>query len=197
MPTRYAEPALSMLTGLLAEPVAGWSGILGGDVERTRNTLTYQPRTKEGREGMAALGGFLSTAKRKLVDENPPVKAGLDGYNALADRIGEYSPALGAAAQTAPDAIGLLAMPGAMGAMRSVGRAAEHIGNTGVRGPLAGQDGMIGFKPEPTDALRLQSDQVRAAVKRQMTPDAIDALKQYGSPDDAPLAEIMKVLKKR
>lgn len=151
MPTRYAEPALSVLSGLLAEPVAGWSGLLGGGadaVERTRDALTYQPRTKEGRQGMDALSGFLSSAKRKLVDENPPVKAGLDGYSALADKIGEYSPALGAAARTAPAAVGLLAGPGTSATRSAFSNVArDAVKNAGavpaVRGPLAKQQGIF------------------------------------------------------
>lgn len=198
MPARYAEPALNMLTGLMAEPVAGWSGLLGGDIDRTRQALTYQPRTQEGKAGMNKLAALMGEAGRVMVDENPPVKFAMDGYNFLADELGDMSPMLGAAAKTAPNAIGLLAFPGAGGAMRSIGRGvAENTGKTGFRGPLANQQGMIGLKAEPTDALRYHSDEVRAAVRRQLNPQAMEALKQYGTPDDAPLVEIMKVLKKR
>lgn len=202
MPTRYLEPGLNMLSGLLAEPVAGWAGLLSGNpdnVEKTRNALTYQPRTAEGKAGMNKLAGLLSDAKTVMVDQNPPVRMALEGYNALADRAGAVSPVLGAAVKTAPTALGLLAGPGTApvrSAFKNVAK--DSYANAGkvpaVRGPLAAQDGMIGFKPEPTDPLRYQSDDVRASVREKMTPEAIQALSKYGSPDDAPLNEVMATL---
>ena len=60
---KIVEPALTVATGALAEPVAGWAGILsGGDagaVERTRDALTYQPRSEPGRQGLRALASAM------------------------------------------------------------------------------------------------------------------------------------------
>jgi hypothetical protein len=100
---------------MLAEPVAGWAGLLGGGadaVERTRNALTYQPRTQQGQEGMNALANALQSARTTMVDNNPPVNALVKALQATADYAGERSPALGAAVKTAPAALGLFAGPG-------------------------------------------------------------------------------------
>ena len=98
---RLAEPALSMLTGAAAEPVAGWAGILsGGDpgaVARTREALTYQPRSEEGRQGLRAVGEALA-----------PVGEGMEFLRkAGGDRVYDMtgSPGLAAAAATVPDAL--------------------------------------------------------------------------------------------
>lgn len=194
--SRYGEPAAGLLSGMVAEPIAGWAGLLGGGVngiERTRNALTYQPRTAQGRAGMNSLASLLHDASHVMVDENPPVRMAVDGFNGLADQLGAISPALGAMFKASPYALGLLGSDAA-----AVGRGAmENIGKTGVRGPLALQDGMIGFKAGPEDALRYHSDQVRAAVQRQLDPQAIEALRKYGSPDDAPLSAVMQVLKQK
>lgn len=200
MPNRL-EPSLNMLSGLLAEPVAGWAGLLTANpenVERTRNALTYQPRTVEGKQGMNRLAGLLGDAKEIMVDQNPPVAMAVDGYNLLADKLGDLSPLMGAAAKTMPDAVGLLAFPGSRAAFGAVGKGiAENTGKTGMRGPLAAQDGMIGFKAEPTDPLRLHSEKVRQLVRRQLSDADLQALAQYGSPDDAPLTAIMELLKRK
>jgi len=62
---RYGEPGLSLLTGAVAEPVAGWAGLLSGNgqnVANVRNMLTYQPRPGEGQEGQNALVNAMMAA---------------------------------------------------------------------------------------------------------------------------------------
>lgn len=108
---RYGEPALGMLSGAAAEPIAGWMGLLGGGgsgVESARDAMTYQPRTPQGRQGQIDLMNALMRAKQAMVDNNPPVNAAVNGYNRVADMAGSYSPALGAAVRTLPAAAGLL-----------------------------------------------------------------------------------------
>ena len=124
---RYGEPAAGLLSGMVAEPVAGWAGLLGGGpdgVSRTRNALTYQPKTTQGRAGMNALAGLLSDASQILVTDNPPVRMAVDGFNALADQLGGISPALGAAFKASPYALGLFG-----GDAAAVGRGAMENGS--------------------------------------------------------------------
>lgn len=115
------EALLSMATGAAAEPLAGIAGLYGltqgGSqeavrmIDKTRGKLTYQPRDPRGQQEIAAaLGPIMQkveAGKSWLGDK---------AYNASG------SPALGAAAYTAPDA--LLAALGVRPAM-AAGRAAS------------------------------------------------------------------------
>lgn len=109
---KYGEPALGLLSGAAAEPVAGWAGLLGGDVGKTREAMTYQPKTAQGMEGQQALMQALMSAKAAMVDNNPPVRMAVDGFNSLADRAGAASPALGALVKTLPAAAMSFGAPG-------------------------------------------------------------------------------------
>lgn len=159
---RYAEPAATLGSSALAEPVAGWAGLLGGGadgIERTRAALTYQPRTEQGQAGMNALANALRSAKTAFVDENPPVNALVKALNASADWAGEQHPLLGALGKTAPTALGLFAGPGSAAtrsAFSNVGRDAagglnrlaqvlseNSTAAPAVRGPLAYQAGAL------------------------------------------------------
>ena len=111
----YLEPAATLASGAAAEPLAGLFGLLGGGadgVRSAREAMTYQPRTAGGQQSLQALAGLLANAKKKMVDDNPPVRMMFDGYNSVADAAGDYSPALGAAVRTLPAAAGLLTGPG-------------------------------------------------------------------------------------
>lgn len=69
--SRYVEPALTIGSGMIAEPVAGIAGIAQGvnpfaepgsgaeAVRSTREAMTYQPRTQAGQEGLLAVGETL------------------------------------------------------------------------------------------------------------------------------------------
>lgn len=67
---RYAEPAATIASSMIAEPAAGWAGVMsGGDpaaVERTRNALTYEPRTEEGQQGLRRVGRALEPIAQTL-----------------------------------------------------------------------------------------------------------------------------------
>jgi len=98
------EPAATMITGAIAEPIAGLAGIAaqiipggrrGGEaVEATREALTFQPRTPAGQRGLEAVGKFLE----------PVSKVFTAAEDALANKTMELtnSPALAAAAATIP-----------------------------------------------------------------------------------------------
>lgn len=102
------ELLASAVTGAVAEPIAGWGGILaktqpGEDkssaaVEGIRDRLTYSPRSSATKELSADISGAVPGW----------VKALSSGYGELADKAGEVSPALGAAVATLPAAAGTL-----------------------------------------------------------------------------------------
>ena len=77
--TRYIEPALTMLSGALAEPVSGLAGIAGsllpGEsgqgadwVEGVQEAMTYEPRTEEGQQGLQDLGETMQEGMGWLAD---------------------------------------------------------------------------------------------------------------------------------
>lgn len=104
-----AEPALTVATGAVAEPVAGLAGIAQSinpfaepgagarAVEATREALTFQPRTQAGQESLQAVGEFVEPVAEVM----GAAEEGL-GQSVL-DATG--SPALAAAAATAPTAV--------------------------------------------------------------------------------------------
>lgn len=145
---RYAEPALTVGTGLLAEPVAGWAGLMSGDpskVEKVHHALTYLPRTESGTEGLHGFNQFLSGAGQRVMDA-PYLGAAVRNFGESADKLGAYSPALGAALRTAPAMVALGVAPEARAAMKNVGGEIGSTiasgGNMG-RGPIQMQAGAI------------------------------------------------------
>lgn len=105
------EPALTMLSGMAAEPISGLAGIAGLPfgkgpefVEQTREALTFQPRTQEGREGLQSFGEFVQPLSNLL--QKAQQTTGDIGYNMagpMGGAIGETIPtALMMAAGTAP-----------------------------------------------------------------------------------------------
>lgn len=101
------ELLASAVTGAVAEPIAGWGGILattapgadaGKTVEGIRDRLTYSPRSSATQELSADIAGAVPGW----------IKALSSGYGELADKAGEVSPALGAAVATLPAAAGTL-----------------------------------------------------------------------------------------
>jgi hypothetical protein len=99
------EPAATLISGAVAEPIAGIAGIVsgavGGDpvaaIESTREAFTLQPTTESGRRGMEVVQEFLA----------PVGEALQDAEKALGDSVFDAtgSPTLAAAATTIPTAI--------------------------------------------------------------------------------------------
>jgi len=101
------ENALPMITGAVAEPVAGIAAMYhaatgghdaSGVVNAIRDAMTYQPRTDAGKMYQQALG----SAVNRIV-QSAPVKTWQKGV----DIAGQYSPTAGAVLQTVPAAIGV------------------------------------------------------------------------------------------
>lgn len=111
-----AEQALPMITGAIAEPVAGLFGAYeaarGGSAEgagnAVREAITYQPRTQSGKTYQKSLMNGVQS-----IMQSAPVQTWQRGV----DVAGKYSPAAGALLQSAPAAIGV--MTGAKPAMQT------------------------------------------------------------------------------
>lgn len=109
-PVAGIEPALAIGTGIVAEPIAGLAGLaatpfggaqLGTEaIEATREALTFQPKTEPGRAGLQAVGETLAPVGEVLSKVEKTL--GDATFNATG------SPALAAAAATAPTAFGEL-----------------------------------------------------------------------------------------
>lgn len=106
--SRFIEPALTLATGVIAEPIAGLAGIAqslnpfaeagaGSEaVQATREALTVQPQTRQGIEGTQAVSETLA-----------PIAEAVSGAEQfLGDAAFEAtgSPAIAAAAATLPAA---------------------------------------------------------------------------------------------
>lgn len=99
----YVEPAMTVASGMAAEPVAGIAGIgaamLGGPkagadmVETYRDAMTYRPRTEQGKSGLAGLAETM----RPLTDAVEKVEtaigdAGYDVGGPIGGAIGKTTP---------------------------------------------------------------------------------------------------------
>jgi hypothetical protein len=126
------EPAVTAVTGAIAEPIAGLAGIARGllpgeegaaaeTVAATREALTFQPRTEAGKEGLKALGEALAPIGETL--QSAEKFLGDETFEATG------SPALAAAATTIPtaliEAVGLASAKGAMGTAKRVKKIAQ------------------------------------------------------------------------
>jgi len=141
------ENALPMVTGAVAEPVAGiaamYHAVTGGHdasgvVNAIRDAMTYQPRTDAGKMYQQALG----SAVNRIV-QSAPVRTWQKGV----DIAGQYSPAAGAILQTVPAAIGTAAgVKPALRAGRAVSGALDRVENfapSGTGAVIGLQKGMI------------------------------------------------------
>lgn len=110
-PKKYENPhakvGLSMLSSAIAEPIAGWAGILsGGSLEamaRTRDALTYRPTDPESQEVMNDLAYTMEPAT--LAAENLNKKFGDTTYDVTG------SPTLAGLATAVPT--GIMSLGGA------------------------------------------------------------------------------------
>lgn len=105
----FVEPAITVATGAVAEPLAGLAGIAqvlnpfadegaGAEAVRaTREALTYKPKSQQGREGLQAVGEALRPIGEAIQETEEFLG------NAVFDSTG--SPTLAAAATTIPTVI--------------------------------------------------------------------------------------------
>lgn len=124
-PTGVAETAGAMLSGALAEPVAGIAGLAslpfvgseaGDVVRRVREALTYTPKTPEGQATIQALAKQLEPITSAI--ESAEASAGEAGYE-------RFGPVGGAIGETLPTLAGELV---GVGLARSAARPVRAIG---------------------------------------------------------------------
>ncbi len=127
------EVAMTMVTSAMAEPLAGLAGIFGASggfgekwIEGTREALTFQPKSPEGKKALANVGKFFEPMA-KLVEQ---VETG------LGDKVFEKtgSPALAAAATAFPTLVTELV---GMGAGKKAVQATRRIKQISSEGKIA------------------------------------------------------------
>ena len=161
-----AEQAVPMVTGSIAEPVAGLAALYhagaGGDdasgvVNAIREAMTYQPRTEAGEMYQQALSGAV-----ERIVQSAPVRTWKQGV----DIAGGYSPTAGAVLATVPTAIGVAA--GTKPALKA-GREVSFLANQMQTGllenamtpkSLHSQAGVINITSKPK---RVMSETARKA----------------------------------
>jgi hypothetical protein len=137
----FIEPVATVVTGALAEPVAGIVGLgkalfapspeeavrRGKEaVESTREALTFQPRTEEGEKGLRAVGEIIAPIGE--VFQAAEIFLGDETFEAT------KSPALAAAATTIPTAvIEALGLMGSRGIIKGAGRTRKLAKNRAIR----------------------------------------------------------------
>lgn len=101
---QYAQPAATMVTGIVAEPLAGLAGLAmtpfgsekaAATVEKVRQALTYTPKSEAGVRGLQAVGETLEPIAKAV--EGTEQYLGEKGYQAA-------GPVGGAAGATTPTA---------------------------------------------------------------------------------------------
>lgn len=149
------EPALTMATGAIAEPVSGFVGLAGlpfgvdvaaNAVRRTQDALTYQPRTEAGMQGLQTLGETITPIVEPLGKARDFVA------DKTADTLGpEAGTAVYTALTAAPDLLGLKGARIA-GKAGKLGKQYE-LGDIGPQG-VNRQRGAVGGVGGKTDWLK-------------------------------------------
>lgn len=138
------EPALTVATGALAEPISGFVGLAGlpfgvdastNAIRRTQEALTYQPRTQSGQAGLQAVGQALA-----------PIGEAIEGASSyLGDKTLEAtgSPGLATAAYSIPTfGLEALGLKGANVAGKA-GKLGKQFEMGDVHGQAFGQRGAV------------------------------------------------------
>jgi hypothetical protein len=139
---RIVEPALTMATGAIAEPVSGLVGMtalpFGVDaatntINKVQNAMTYQPRTEAGQEGLQAVGETLAPVGEAI--QGAETYLGDTAYNLTG------SPAIAAGAASLPTmGMELLGLKGA----RAIPGKQYQMGDIGQSGLSQSQKGAVG-----------------------------------------------------
>lgn len=149
------EPALTFVTGAVAEPIAGITGLAaipfvgaeraGGIVREAREALTFDPRTEEGKRNLQSIASSdvvqtiskaVSSAEQTLGD------AGFDIAGPVGGAIGASIPTaiLEAVGLVAPAVAGKVTQQAARGAEVRGARLAEEVEE--LRAPKTAEEGL-------------------------------------------------------
>jgi len=199
------EPTASLVTGALAEPIAGLAGIAqtlnpfaskgagARAVEATRNALTYSPKTQNGQSGLETVGDVVAPIAETI--------SGAENY--LGDKTLEAtgSPALASAAKTIPTlGLELVGMASGKGAVSSAGKikkgveegklireiheaapSIEQLKDTSRAVYKEIDDMGATLKPRVYKDLvsKLTMDAKKMGLDKDITPDSMNALKRF------------------
>ena len=172
----FVEPAATMASAMVAEPVSGFVGLaatpFGSDVatraiNKTQEAMTYQPRTEAGMQGLQSLSNFMA-----------PVGQAFEGASsflgdAAFDTTG--SPALGAAAYSIPT-MGLETL--GLKAARAIPGRQFEMGDIGASGIGGSQRGAVATPVSRTERLFHATDAEFDEFDPFRTGDRLTALGQ-------------------
>ena len=212
-----AEPALTVASGIVAEPLAGISGIIaalnplenqgagGRTVEAVREFFTYDPKTEAGKEGLKSLSEAVS-----------PVT---DAFSGAEDYLGDTayettgSPAVAAFAKSIPtigaELLGLAAGKGAVKATQKVKARAkqgkidksladavpsvEQLKDTSraIYSEIDEMGGVVSEKAYNNLASQISRQAKKQGIDAEITPKAARAVQRINDMDgNVPLSEL-------
>ena len=203
--SEFLEPVATMVTGAIAEPIAGLAGIAQSlnpfakegagveAIEKTREALTYKPRTDKGKDYLNKTGEFLAPVGKLL--SSVETKLGDMAFESTG------SPTVAAAATTIPTAViellGIGAGPKAVRAVRqsknmlSKGKIAREIADAApsieqLKGTARGiykeiDDAGAIVKPEAYNTLvnNIVKETKSAGLDKTITPKATQAVNRF------------------
>lgn len=218
-PLSNIETLASIASSIIAEPVAGVAGIAGtlipGDegqgarfIEKTREALTYQPRTEYGQAGLETVGGVLGPVGEVVgaVGEGiGSAQAAAAEFAGLPEEVQAFyystGKALPAAVAEYAGAKGLRAVPGVG---REVGSAPPRLPQRQSRQQAARmiEEGQFDrptaqfelTEPSRTGAPRVERVPEYSEAVRQGFDESVIAMLKEGSPSDvAAMQRMVKV----
>jgi hypothetical protein len=190
---RILEPAATIATGAIAEPVAGIAGIAQSinpfaepgagarAVEATRGALTFQPRTEAGQAGLEAVGEALQPVGEAIQS----VERGLG--DVAFEATG--SPAIAAAATALPTAI-LSAFPAAK-IFKNAGKPTKaqlKIMSELKKNPA--NPNLADFAVQSGKPRRVAA--LKEAVRQSGSPELVAVMKSSSPADKAAFSEMIK-----
>jgi len=175
----YAEPALTVASAMVAEPLAGVLGIMqgvsgldgsaGGMVDFARDAMTYQPRSDQGKAGLQGLGESMQGVGEKI--------QGAEEYLGGAAFDATGSPMIAAAAATIPTAAMEILGFGLGKVLKKGGQVgkAKIIKKFGAMSDEAAEASRI-FAQEADEILRPEAVDATVRKVKSMNPDQISKM---------------------
>jgi hypothetical protein len=188
----YAEPTMTLLSGIVAEPVAGIAGLGTGiadvvtdalgyedaidgmqatkNINAVREAMTYVPKTEEGMEGLETVGRVLEPVADKIT-------AAEDYLGDAAYESGGQSAIAGAAGKTIPTmvmtALGLGSVRRVLGISKAAGKVKGAFSKSTKSILEKAAPTMEGLK-EAANKVYKQIDDLGVSLKPEMITPVID-----------------------